>query len=59
MESVKFKLDLGNPMLCFMCPKCFGVTRIRVNKHKLHLSTYLQWMSDVSRRAMTSRISCK
>ena len=39
MESIKFKLDLGNPMLCFMCPKCFGVTHIRVMKHKLHLST--------------------
>ena len=39
MESVKFKLDLGNPMLCFMCPKCFGVTHIKVMKHKLNLST--------------------
>lgn len=39
MESIKFKLDLGNPMLCFMCPKCFGVTHIRVKKHKLHVST--------------------
>lgn len=39
MESIKFKLDLGNPILCFMCPKCFGVTHINVKKHKLHLST--------------------
>ena len=39
MESVKFKFDLGNPILCFMCPKCFGVTHINVKKHKLHLST--------------------
>ena len=39
MESIKFKLDLGNPMLCFMCPKCFGVTHIGVKNHKLHLST--------------------
>ena len=39
MESIKFKFDLGNPMLCFMCPKCFGVTHIDVKKHKLRLST--------------------